>query len=187
MRREGNVTWTRKKLNAYRVLVRKPEVKRPLRRPRRTWVENTKIYVRETGWSAMDWIDLAQDRDLWRTLVNKVMNLRVPENVGKFLSRWPTGSSSRSAQLHGIFSDYQFPDSCRWAKVPSNFQGQRTWQLPALSSTDLEYACPHIRSHTAHSQKLFLWVSSPIRRTGFPCHVYRISPHIRRVCSSKWP
>jgi hypothetical protein len=64
--------------NAYRTLVGKPEGKRPLGRPRCRWVDNIKIDLRETGWNGMDWIDLTQDRDQWRTLVNTVMNLRVP-------------------------------------------------------------------------------------------------------------
>jgi hypothetical protein len=59
-------------------LVGKPEVKRPLGRPRRRWVDNIKIDLREIGWDGIDWIDLAQDRDQWRALVNTVMNLRVP-------------------------------------------------------------------------------------------------------------
>jgi hypothetical protein len=66
------------KMNAYSVLVGKPEGKRPLRRPRRRWVENIKMDLREVGWGGMDWIDLSQDRDQWRALVNTVMNLRVP-------------------------------------------------------------------------------------------------------------
>jgi hypothetical protein len=63
---------------AYRILVGKPEGKRPLGRPRRRWVDNIKIHLREIRWSGMDWIYLAQDRDQWRALVNTVMNLRVP-------------------------------------------------------------------------------------------------------------
>jgi hypothetical protein len=58
--------------------VGKPEGKRPLGRPRRRWLDNIKMYLREIEWDAMDWIDLAQDRDQWRALVNTVMNLRVP-------------------------------------------------------------------------------------------------------------
>jgi hypothetical protein len=54
------------KRNAYRILEGKPEEKRPLGRLRRTWVNNIKIDLRERGWSGMDWIDLAQDRDQWR-------------------------------------------------------------------------------------------------------------------------
>jgi len=61
----------------HRALVRKPEGKRPLRRPRRRWEDNIKLDLREVGGSG-DWMELAQDRDRWRTLVNTVMNLRVP-------------------------------------------------------------------------------------------------------------
>jgi hypothetical protein len=67
-----------KKRNAYRILVGKPEGKRPLRRPRRRWVDNIEIDLREIELDGMDWIDLAQDRDQWRALVNTVMNLHVP-------------------------------------------------------------------------------------------------------------
>jgi hypothetical protein len=66
------------KRNAYRILVGKPEGKRLLGRPRRRWVDNIKMDLREIGWDSMDWIDLAQDRDQWRALVNTAMNLRVP-------------------------------------------------------------------------------------------------------------
>jgi hypothetical protein len=64
--------------NAYRLLVGKPEGKRPLRRPRCRWVDNIKMDLLEIGWGGVDWIGLAQDRDRWRALVNAVMNLRVP-------------------------------------------------------------------------------------------------------------
>jgi hypothetical protein len=66
------------KRNAYRILVGHPEGKRPLGRPRRRWVDNIKMDLREIGWDGRDWIDLTQDRDQWRALVNAVMNLRVP-------------------------------------------------------------------------------------------------------------
>jgi hypothetical protein len=65
-------------LHWYRILVGKPEAKRPLGRPRRRWVDNIKMDLREIGWDGMDWMDLAQDRDQWRALVNTVMNLLVP-------------------------------------------------------------------------------------------------------------
>jgi hypothetical protein len=68
--------WERR--NAYRILVGKPEGKKPLGRPRRRWVDNIKMDLREVGWDGRDWIDLAQDRDRWRAHVNAVMNLRVP-------------------------------------------------------------------------------------------------------------
>jgi hypothetical protein len=58
--------------------VRKPEGKRPLGKPRHRWVDNIKIDLIEIGWDGVDWIDLAQDRDHWRAIVDTVMNLRVP-------------------------------------------------------------------------------------------------------------
>ena len=62
----------------YRVLVGKPEGKRPMGRPRRRWVNNVRTDLQEVGCGYMDWIGLAQDRDRWRTLVSAVMNLGVP-------------------------------------------------------------------------------------------------------------
>jgi hypothetical protein len=62
----------------YRVLMGKPEGKTPLRRSRRRWEGNIKMDLREVGCEDMDWIELVQDRDRWRTLVNAIMNLRVP-------------------------------------------------------------------------------------------------------------
>jgi hypothetical protein len=66
------------KKKAYRILVGKPEGKRPLGRPRRMLVNNIRMNLREIGWDGVDWIDMAQDRDQWRALVNTVLNLRVP-------------------------------------------------------------------------------------------------------------
>jgi hypothetical protein len=60
------------------VLVVKPEGNRSLGKPRRRWVDNIKMDLRQTGWDSVDWIDMAQDRDKWRALVNTVLNLRVP-------------------------------------------------------------------------------------------------------------
>jgi hypothetical protein len=66
------------KRNAYRLLVGKPEGKRPIGRPRLRLVNNNKMDLGATGWGSIDWIDQAQDRDQWRALVNTIMNLRVP-------------------------------------------------------------------------------------------------------------
>ena len=70
----------------YRVLVGKPEGKRPLGRPRRRWEDNIKMNLKEVGGGCGDWMELAQDRDRWRGLVSTVMNLRVPKNAGNFLT-----------------------------------------------------------------------------------------------------
>jgi hypothetical protein len=63
--------------NVYRVLIGKPVGKRPLGRPRRRWEDGIRMDLREICWGSVDWIQLAQDRDRWRALVNTVMNLRV--------------------------------------------------------------------------------------------------------------
>jgi hypothetical protein len=59
----------------YKILVRKPEGKRPLGRPRNGWDDNIRMELRERGWEGVDWTHLAQERDQWRALVNTVMNL----------------------------------------------------------------------------------------------------------------
>jgi hypothetical protein len=73
------------KLNAYRVLMRKSERMRPLGRLTHRLEDNIKTDLREIVWAGMDWINMAETRDQWRALVNTVMNLRVQQNVGKFL------------------------------------------------------------------------------------------------------
>jgi hypothetical protein len=63
---------------SYRILVGRPEGRRPLGRPRRIWEDNIKMDLQEVVWEGVDWIDMAQDSDRWRALVNVVMNIRVP-------------------------------------------------------------------------------------------------------------
>jgi hypothetical protein len=78
MRRAGHVARIGEKRNAYRLLVGKPEGKRPLGRPRRRWVDNIRMDLGEVGWGDVDWIGLAKDRNRWRAIVNSVLNLLVP-------------------------------------------------------------------------------------------------------------
>jgi hypothetical protein len=78
MRWAGHVSRMGEKRNAYRILVGRPEGKRPLGKTRRRWVDNIKMGLREIGWDGMDLIDLAQNRDQWRALVKTAMNLQVP-------------------------------------------------------------------------------------------------------------
>jgi len=78
MRWAGHVARIGEGRGVYRVLVGKPEGKRPLGRPRSRWEDNIKMDLLEVGCGVMDWIKLAQDRDRWWLLVNAVMNLRVP-------------------------------------------------------------------------------------------------------------
>jgi hypothetical protein len=97
MRWAGHVARIGETRNACRILMRKPEGKTPLGRPRRRRVDNIKMDLREIGWNGVDWIDMARDRDKWRALVKTVLNLRV--NAGKCLSGCTISGSSRGAQL----------------------------------------------------------------------------------------
>jgi hypothetical protein len=78
MRWAGQVARKGERRGLYRVLVRKPEGKSLLGRPRRRWENNIKVDLQEVGCGGRDWIELAHTRDRWRALVNAVMNLRVP-------------------------------------------------------------------------------------------------------------
>ena len=78
MRWAGHVALMGDRRSVYWVLVGKPDGRRPLGRPRRRWEDNIKMGLQEVVYGGMEWIELAQDRDRWRGLVNAVMNLRVP-------------------------------------------------------------------------------------------------------------
>jgi hypothetical protein len=90
MRWAGHVSRIGEETVAYRVLVGKPEGRRPLGRPRRRWVDNIRMVLQEVGCGYVDWLGLAQDRDRWRTPVSAVMNLRVPQKRGEFLDQLQT-------------------------------------------------------------------------------------------------
>jgi hypothetical protein len=74
----GHIARRGEKRNAYRLLVGKPEGRRPLGRPRRRWLDIIRMDLVELGWGDVDWIGVSQDRDRWRALVNSVFNLRLP-------------------------------------------------------------------------------------------------------------
>jgi len=86
----------------HRVLVGKPEGKRPVGRPRRRWEDNIKMDLQEVGGGCEDWMELAQDRDSWRALVSTVMNLRVPKMRGICRLAAEPVSFSRRTLLHGV-------------------------------------------------------------------------------------
>ena len=79
-----------------------PEGKRPLGRPRRRWEDNIKMDLQKVGCGVMDWIELAQDRDMWRAFVNAVMNLQVSQNAENFLTSCRPVSFLRRTLLHGL-------------------------------------------------------------------------------------
>ena len=97
MRWAGYVAYMGERTGVYRVLVRNPEGKKPFGKPRRRWEDNTKMDLQE-----VDSIDLAQDRDRWRALVNAVMNFRVPQNAWNCLTSCKPVSFSRRTLLHGV-------------------------------------------------------------------------------------
>jgi hypothetical protein len=88
------------KRNVCRLLVGKPEGKRPPGRLRRRWIDNIKMDILEIGLSVVDWVGLAEDRYRWRALGNLIMNLRVPKNAGKLSSGCTTCGLSSGTQLH---------------------------------------------------------------------------------------
>ena len=99
---DGHVVRMGEEMGVYRVLVGKPEGKRPLGRFGRRCVDNTRMDLQEVWCGYMDWIGLAQDRDRWRTFVSAVMNIRVPWNVRNFLTSCKPVNFSRRTPHHGV-------------------------------------------------------------------------------------
>jgi hypothetical protein len=102
MRWAGHVARIGEKRNAYRLLMGKPERKRPVGKPRRRRVDNINMDLLEIGWGGVDWIGLSQDRDNWGALVNTIMNLQVPQNAGKLSSAYTIGGLLSSSQFHRV-------------------------------------------------------------------------------------
>jgi hypothetical protein len=100
MRWVGHVARVGEERGVHRVLVGKPEGKRPLGRPRRRWKDNIKMDVQKVGEGRRDWTELAQDRDRWRALVSTVKKLRVPHNARNFLASCENWSASQE----GLYS-----------------------------------------------------------------------------------
>jgi hypothetical protein len=94
IRQVAHVARMGERKNAYRLLVGKPEGRRPLGRPKRRWLDYIRMNLAEVGCGDVDWIGLAQDRDRWRAHVNSVLILRVPYNAGKLSSVLTTGDLS---------------------------------------------------------------------------------------------
>jgi hypothetical protein len=91
-----------KKRSVYKILVVEPEEKEPLGGPKHKEDDNIKMNLKETGCKGVDWIHLVQDREQWRALVNKLMNLRAPYNYGNFLRCSAAVGFLRRAPLHGV-------------------------------------------------------------------------------------
>ena len=102
MRWAGHAARMDEERGVCRVLLGKPEGRRPLGRRRHRWVDKIRMDLREVGCGYMDWIGLAKDRDRWRTLVSAVMNLRVPGNAVNFLTSCKPVSFSRRTLHHGV-------------------------------------------------------------------------------------
>ena len=100
----------------YRVLVGKPEGRRPLGRPRCRWADNIRMDLQEVGCVCMDWIGLAQDSDRWQTLVSAVMNLPVPWNAGSFLTSCKPVSFSRRTLHHGVSKSVCLCHQCKFCQ-----------------------------------------------------------------------
>ena len=102
MRWAGHVARMGERRVVYKVLVGKPEEKRPLGRPKHRWEDNINVDLQAVGCGIMDWIELAQDRDRWQAIVNALMNLRVPKNAGNFLTSCKPVSFSIRTVFHRV-------------------------------------------------------------------------------------
>ena len=135
----GHVARMGEESRVYRVLVGKQEGRKRMGRPRRRWVDNIRMDLQEVGCGYMDWIELAQDRESWRTLVNAVMNLRVPWNAGNLVTNCKQVSFSRRTLHHGVSKLVFTSESVRTG--PSSYEKRiyRTAVSQRLRNTGLLY------------------------------------------------
>ena len=133
MRWVGHVARMGEGKGVHRVLVGKPEGKRPMGRPRHRWEDNIKMDFEEVGGSCGDWMELAQDRDRWWVLVSTVRNLRVPKMWGiSWLAAEPV-SFSRRTLLHGV-SKYTSINLCNFLHVSCSVSERQVCRLHAIQT-----------------------------------------------------
>jgi len=102
MRWARHVARMEERRSVYRIFVGKPEGRRPLGRPKRGWENNIKMDLQEVGCGGIEWIELAQFRDRWRTIVSALMNFLVPKNAGNFLTSCEPVNFSRRTMLNAV-------------------------------------------------------------------------------------
>ena len=159
-----------------RVLVGKPEGRRPLGRPRRRWVDNIRMDLQEMGCGYMDWIGLTQDRDRWRTLAIAVMNLRVPWNAGNFLTNCKPVSFSRRTLHHGVnksalgFLSSVSPSDCYIDFFPPPCPSSPWWARPSSLSMLHDHARVGLLwTNDRPVAETTAWQHSALKRVRHPC------------------
>jgi hypothetical protein len=120
-----------KKRTAYRLLVRKPEGKVSLGRPRRRWVDNIRMDLGKVGWGGTDCIDLDHDRDQWVVFVNTVLNLRLQKISGKFLSGCTTAQLAGPRVMFSYHVTFSAPPPVTSFVNPNSYFGTKELE-PAL-------------------------------------------------------
>ena len=134
---DGHVARMGVRRSVFRVLEWKPKGKRPLGRPRHRWEDNIKMDLQEVGCGGMDWIELAQDRNRWRALVNAVTNIQSPQNAGNFLNSWKPVSFSRTTLLHGASKQAVLVTCCCYSDQVRPLMG---WSLHPCTTLAARYS-----------------------------------------------
>ena len=147
----------------YRVLVRKPEGRRPLGRPRRRWVD-IRMDLQDVGCGYMGSIGLAQDRDRWRKLVSAVMNFRLPWNAGNFLTSCKPVSFSRRTLHHGVSKKVSIPQNS-----------------PKLVLNSTSPCFIYLHSTLLHLTVMLAWTDTPDSKS--PVLLSDTTPCVTKHCS----